>query len=42
MISFFTFLGKVTLFGLKAVRDAVRPPIEWQNIINKINDFGVG
>ena len=39
---FFNFLGEVTLFGLKAVRDVMRPPIEWEYLLKQFYDIGVG
>ncbi len=37
----FEFLGQLTLFGLAAVRDVVRPPFELQYLLQQFYDIGV-
>jgi phospholipid/cholesterol/gamma-HCH transport system permease protein len=39
---FFNFLGEVTLFGLKAIRDVMRPPWECEYLLKQFYDIGVG
>ena len=39
---FFEFLGKVTLFGLSAVRDVLRPPLEMEYLMKQMYEIGVG
>ena len=39
---FFEFLGKVTLFGLSAVRDVFRPPLEVEYLMKQMYEIGVG
>ena len=40
--STFEKIGDVTLFGLKAVRDAFRPPYEMEYLLKQIQEIGVG
>ena len=43
MISrFFEFLGAVTMFGLRAIRDVLRPPLEIHYLLKQLYDVGVG
>ena len=42
LTSFFDFLGKVTLFGLAAVRDLFRPPFEMEYLMKQMYEIGVG
>jgi len=37
---FFTFVGVVSSFGLKALVDAFRPPIEWEFFLFQIEEIG--
>lgn len=37
---FFDSVGKLSLFGLRAIRDAYRPPFEFEEIINQIFEVG--
>jgi phospholipid/cholesterol/gamma-HCH transport system permease protein len=37
---FFDFIGKLTLFGLKALRDAFRPPFEFEYFLKQIREIG--
>ncbi len=39
---FFEFLGAVTLFGLRAFRDVLRPPLELDYMMKQIYDVGIG
>ena len=39
---FFEFLGAVTAFGLRAVRDVFRPPLELDYLMKQLFDVGVG
>ena len=39
---FFDFLGQVTLFGLAAVRDVLRPPLEGEYLMKQLYEIGVG
>lgn len=39
---FFEFLGRVTLFGLRAVRDLFRPPFEVEYGMKQMYEIGVG
>lgn len=38
----FEFLGGVTLFGLRAIRDVLRPPLELDYMAKQLYDIGVG
>lgn len=38
----FEFIGSVTLFGLRAVRDAFRRPFEFEYLMKQISDIGLG
>ena len=38
----FGFLGGVTLFGLRAIRDVLRPPLELDYMAKQLYDIGVG
>lgn len=38
---FFEFVGRVTLFGLRAIRDAFRPPYEGQYLLKQFQNIGV-
>src|ERR1700678_1596752 len=40
MWNFFTFIGEVSFFGLKALVDAFRPPFEWEVFIYEIEEIG--
>ena len=37
---FFTFIGEVSSFGLKALVDAFRPPFEWEFFMLQIEEIG--
>ena len=37
---FFTFIGEVSSFGLKALVDAFRPPLEWEFFVFQIEEIG--
>ncbi len=39
---FFEFLGNVTIFGLSAARDFLRPPFEREYLLKQLYDIGVG
>ena len=39
---FFEFLGAVTMFGLRAFRDVLRPPFEFDAMMKQIYDVGIG
>ena len=38
----FEFLGKITLFGMRAVRGAFRPPFEMEYLLKQAYEIGVG
>lgn len=38
----FEFLGGVTVFGLRALRDVLRPPLELDYLMKQLYDVGVG
>lgn len=38
--AFFEFVGKLGLFGLQAIRDAFRPPLELKEIVKQILEVG--
>ena len=40
MGKFFTFIGEVSSFGLKALVDAFRPPFEWEFFVFQIEEIG--
>jgi phospholipid/cholesterol/gamma-HCH transport system permease protein len=40
--SFFHSVGEVTLFGMRAIRDAFYPPFEWDYLRNQFYEIGVG
>ena len=40
--SFFAFVGDVSLFSLKAVRDLFRPPLETKYLLDQLYEIGVG
>ncbi len=42
LTSSFDFVGKVTMFGLRAVRDAFRPPFEAEYLMKQMYEIGVG
>ncbi len=42
LITFFDFLGQVTLFGLAAIRDLFRPPFELEYLMKQMYEIGVG
>ena len=42
MKRFFEFVGQVFLFGLRAARDVLRPPLEGQYLMRQLQDIGVG
>src|ERR1700678_722530 len=37
---FFTFIGRVSCFGLKALVDAFQPPLEWKFFLGQIEEIG--
>jgi phospholipid/cholesterol/gamma-HCH transport system permease protein len=37
---FFEFIGRLTLFGLKALRDAFRPPFEFEYFLKQVWEIG--
>jgi phospholipid/cholesterol/gamma-HCH transport system permease protein len=37
---FFTFIGKVSCFGLKALVGAFQPPLEWEFFLGQIEEIG--
>ncbi len=39
--TFFDFVGQVSIFGLKAVRDTFRPPFEWEYLLKQFEEIGV-
>ncbi len=39
---YFEFLGQVTLFGLAAIRDVARPPLEIEYLMKQLYEIGVG
>ena len=39
---FFEFIGQVTQFGLRAFRDAFRPPLELEYLLKQLYEIGVG
>jgi phospholipid/cholesterol/gamma-HCH transport system permease protein len=40
LINFLTFIGELSFFGLRALKDALRPPFEWQYFIRQIQEIG--
>lgn len=36
----FAFLGELTLFGFAALRDALRPPLEWEYFLVQVREVG--
>ncbi len=38
---FFEFVGQIALFGLRAIRDFLKPPFEWQILVHQFQDIGV-
>jgi len=40
MRKFFTFVGEVSVFGLKGLVQAFRPPFEWEFFLNEIVEIG--
>ena len=42
MTALFEFIGQVTLFGLRALRDMFRPPLEMEYLLKQFYDIGVG
>jgi phospholipid/cholesterol/gamma-HCH transport system permease protein len=40
LAQFFEFIGRLTLFGLKALRDAFRPPFEFEYFLKQIEEIG--
>ena len=38
----FDFMGAVAIFGFKAVRDAFRPPFEFEMLMKQFFDIGIG
>ena len=42
MKDFFEFVGRLTVFGLKAIRDAFRPPFEAEYLLKQLYEIGVG
>ena len=40
--SVFDFIGRVTLFGAKALRDAWVPPFEGEYLLTQFYEIGVG
>ena len=37
---FFTFIGKVSCFGVKALVGAFQPPLEWEFFLGQIEEIG--
>lgn len=40
LLAFFNTVGEVSLFGLRAIRDAFRPPFEWKEIVDQLFEIG--
>jgi phospholipid/cholesterol/gamma-HCH transport system permease protein len=40
--SIFNSIGRVTLFGVQAIRDAFYPPFEWEYLLKQFYEIGVG
>lgn len=40
MIAFLTSVGEMSLFGLKALKDAFKPPFEWQYFLRQLEEIG--
>jgi phospholipid/cholesterol/gamma-HCH transport system permease protein len=40
VIRFLNFIGDLSLFGLRGMRDAFRPPFEWQYFFKQIEEIG--
>ena len=38
---FFLFVGQVASFGLRALRDVLRPPLEWKFLLRQFQEIGV-
>ncbi len=42
LVNLFSLIGEITLFGLKAIRDFFRPPLEMNYLIRQIQEIGIG